>query len=237
MAAAVSLPRDRGDVERVARRAHRDAARRAVGNGRFADGHRELDSVDRALLVDHALCVTSPTPAPRSPPAAGRWRSSGRPRRGAHGSSAFPFSFCVRTAPPRRSGRKISCGSTPCCISSPASSCAFCVVVRVLEAPCVGVERDVDRLGDRRRQVDAELAEEVADDLPVDEASGTTRLIAPLARVVVVVVDVDHERRAAAAPPAGPVSAARVALSSASTTRVAASSGSSRCRSSSAMNS
>ena len=37
--------------------------------------------------------------------------------------------------------------------------------VRVLEAARVGDERDVERLGDLRRQRDVELAQEVADDL------------------------------------------------------------------------
>jgi hypothetical protein len=38
--------------------------------------------------------------------------------------------------------------------------------VRVLKSPRVRDERDVERLGDLRRQIDPELAKDVADDLP-----------------------------------------------------------------------
>ena len=51
--------------------------------------------------------------------------------------------------------------------------------VRVLEAARVRHERDVQRLGDLRRERDAELANTSASTSPVDEASGTTRLTSP----------------------------------------------------------
>src|SRR5581483_5915035 len=57
VAAPVPLPGDRGDVEGVARRAHRDSTQRPVRHRRLADGHRQLDALDGAELVDHALGV------------------------------------------------------------------------------------------------------------------------------------------------------------------------------------
>ena len=51
--------------------------------------------------------------------------------------------------------------------------------VRVLEAAGVGDERDVERLGDLGRQLDAELAKTSRSTSPVDEASATIRLTSP----------------------------------------------------------
>ena len=67
--------------------------------------------------------------------------------------------------------------------------------VRVLKAAGVGDERRVERLGELGRQIDAERAEDIAQQLPgrgcfrVDEDHVTE------ARVVVVVIDVERERR------------------------------------------
>ena len=69
--------------------------------------------------------------------------------------------------------------------------------VRVLEAAGVGHEADVKRLGDLRRQVDVELAQDVADHLGRRRRVGNDEVDVAEARVVVVVVDVDHEPRAA----------------------------------------
>src|SRR6185437_5913632 len=60
MPAAAPLAGDRGDVQGVRRRAHRDATRSARRLGRFTDGHRQLDAVDLAQLVDHTLGVLLP---------------------------------------------------------------------------------------------------------------------------------------------------------------------------------
>ena len=51
--------------------------------------------------------------------------------------------------------------------------------VRVLEAARVGDERDVERLGDLGRELDAELAKTSRTTSPVDEASATMRLTSP----------------------------------------------------------
>ncbi len=68
--------------------------------------------------------------------------------------------------------------------------------VRVLEAPRVGDERDVERFRDVRGQLHAELAQQVADDLPGRRRVRDDEVDRAEARVVVVVVDVDDERRA-----------------------------------------
>ena len=68
--------------------------------------------------------------------------------------------------------------------------------VRVLEPARVGDERDVQGLRDVRRQLDAELGQEVADDLAGRRRVRDDEVDRAEARVVVVVVDVDDERRA-----------------------------------------
>ena len=70
--------------------------------------------------------------------------------------------------------------------------------VRVLKAPRVGDERDVDRLGELRRQRHAQLGEQVAHDLAGRRGVGDDAVDLAEARVVVVVVDVDDERAPAA---------------------------------------
>ena len=67
--------------------------------------------------------------------------------------------------------------------------------VRVLEAPGVGDERDVEGLGDLGRQLDAELAEDVREHLAGRRRVRDDEVHVAEARVVVVVVDVDRERR------------------------------------------
>ena len=67
--------------------------------------------------------------------------------------------------------------------------------VRVLEAPGVGDERDVERLRDLRGQLDVELREEVAQDLARRGGVADDEVEIAEARVVVVVVDVDRQRR------------------------------------------
>ena len=68
--------------------------------------------------------------------------------------------------------------------------------VRVLEPPGVGDERDVERLGELRRQLDAELGENVPQNLAGRGRVGDDEVEVAEARVVVVVVDVEGERRA-----------------------------------------
>ena len=93
--------------------------------------------------------------------------------------------------------------------------------VRVLEAPRVGDDRDVERLGDRRGdQLDVELGEQVAEDLARRRGVPDDEVEAPEAGVVVVVVDVDDERRALEEGGSGP-SRRSFAQSSAITTRLA----------------
>jgi hypothetical protein len=64
--------------------------------------------------------------------------------------------------------------------------------VLVHELPGVGDQADIERVGDRRRQLDIEQGRQVVDDLrgaggvDVDEVDG------PETSVVVVVIDVDH---------------------------------------------
>ena len=65
--------------------------------------------------------------------------------------------------------------------------------VRVLEPPGVRDERDVERLGDVRRQFDVELAEHVAQHLARRGCVGDDEIDLAEARVVVVVVDVDRK--------------------------------------------
>ena len=66
--------------------------------------------------------------------------------------------------------------------------------VRVLEAAGVGDERDVERLGDLRCQVDVELEEDVADDLAGRRRVSDDEVDLPEPCVVVVVVDIERER-------------------------------------------
>ena len=72
--------------------------------------------------------------------------------------------------------------------------------VRILEAAGVGDERDVQRLCDLRRHVDAELGEEVAEDLARRGRVRDDEVEVPEARVVVVMVDVDHVLHAGQQP-------------------------------------
>jgi hypothetical protein len=76
--------------------------------------------------------------------------------------------------------------------------------VRVLEAPGVGDERDVEGLRDLRRQLDPSSREDVPQDLAVEDAVGRSVAVAE-ARVVVVVVDVEDERRACERLGVGPI--------------------------------
>ena len=68
--------------------------------------------------------------------------------------------------------------------------------VGVLETAGVGHDRDVERLGDVGRQLDAQLLEEVAEDLSRRGRRSDDHVDVAEAAVVVVMVDVDHERRA-----------------------------------------
>ena len=68
--------------------------------------------------------------------------------------------------------------------------------VGVLEAPRVSDERDVERLRDLRRELDAKLAKNVTQDLPGRRGVGNDQVDLREARVVVVVVDVDGQRYA-----------------------------------------
>ena len=68
--------------------------------------------------------------------------------------------------------------------------------VRVLEASGVGDEGDVERLGDRRRQLDSQLAEDVAQYLSRRRGRGVDEVDVAEARVVVMVVDVECQRHA-----------------------------------------
>ena len=73
--------------------------------------------------------------------------------------------------------------------------------VRVLEPARVRDQRDVERLRDLGRQLDAELAKRSRTISPVEDASATMQVDVAEARVVVVVVDVDDERRRCGALP------------------------------------
>ena len=67
--------------------------------------------------------------------------------------------------------------------------------VRVLEPARIRHERDVQRLGDLRREGEIELSEEVGEHLAGRRRVGDDEIDVPETRVVVVVIDVDHERR------------------------------------------
>ena len=67
--------------------------------------------------------------------------------------------------------------------------------LRVLEPAGIGDERDVQRLGDLRREREVELVEHVGEDLPGRGRIRDDEVDVPEARVVVVMVDVDDERR------------------------------------------
>jgi hypothetical protein len=67
--------------------------------------------------------------------------------------------------------------------------------VRVLEAARVRDERDVERLRDLRRQLDAELGEDISQHLARRGRVAHDEVDVAEARVVVVVVDVDRQRR------------------------------------------
>ena len=66
--------------------------------------------------------------------------------------------------------------------------------VRVLEPSRVGDERDVERLRQLRRELDAQLGEDVAQHLARRGRVGDDEVDVAEARVVVVVVDVEDER-------------------------------------------
>ena len=65
--------------------------------------------------------------------------------------------------------------------------------VRVLKSPRVRDERDVERLRDLRRQIDPELAKDVADDLAGGRRTGNDEVDLGELGVVVVVIDVERE--------------------------------------------
>ena len=67
--------------------------------------------------------------------------------------------------------------------------------VRVLKASGIGHQCDVQRFRDLGRQLDVQEAQEVAHDLTRRRGIPDDGIDAPEARVVVVVVDVDHEGR------------------------------------------
>jgi hypothetical protein len=67
--------------------------------------------------------------------------------------------------------------------------------VRVLEPARVGDEANVERLGDRRRQRDSELVEQVTDHLGGGRGVRVDQVDVSKAAVVVMVVDVDYELR------------------------------------------
>ena len=67
--------------------------------------------------------------------------------------------------------------------------------VRVLEAPGVRDERDVERLRELGRQLDAERGKDIAQDLPGRRRVGDDQVDVAETRVVVVMVDVENERR------------------------------------------
>ena len=67
--------------------------------------------------------------------------------------------------------------------------------LRVLEPAGIGDERDVQRLGDLRREREVELVEHVGEDLAGRGRIRDDEVDVPEARVVVVMVDVDDERR------------------------------------------
>ena len=67
--------------------------------------------------------------------------------------------------------------------------------VGVLEAAGIGDERDVERLGELRRQLDPEGGDDVAKHFSGRRRLGVDEVEVAEARIVVVVVDVERERR------------------------------------------
>ena len=187
-------PRDRRHVELVGRCTQADASRRPVAPRRLADQRRHVRALDGAQVVDDPLRVrlgrahlgevAAQEVRDHEPAALVDLGALQRPRQELHLRELDALVDVLedlvhvrarldelRRQPQRLRGR-----------------------VRVLEPPGVGDERDVERLGDVRRQLDAELAQQVADDLAGRRRVRDDEVHVAEARVVVVVIDVDDER-------------------------------------------
>src|SRR5581483_8308843 len=195
VAAAAERPSDRGDVELVDRGAQRDASRRCVVARRLADERRELGPLDGAEVVDDPLGVRLGR-ADLGEVAAHEVRDDDQP--------ALEHARALERACEQLHLRELD-GLVDLLEDvvdvGPRVDALGCEPqglrrrVRVLEAAGIGDEGDVERLGDLRRQLDAELSEDVAQDLARGRCVGDDQVHAAEARVVVVVVDVDDELR------------------------------------------
>ena len=207
MAAASALAGDRGDVEVCLGRPQADPVRRPVRGGRLADQRCELGPLDRAQVVDDPLGIRflrarvlevlalevgdDHAPSLEDLGVLERARDELELREG--DVLVHALEDAVDVGP-----RLHELGGETKCLGRR---------VRVLEATGVGDDGDVERLGDLRGEADAELAEDVGEDLAGRGGVADDQIHLPEAGVVVVVVDVHDElclfeqRRLGAEPP------------------------------------
>src|SRR5215475_7714586 len=194
MAPSTPLPGDRRNIDLVVRGPERNTSGRARRLRRLADHRGHLRAVHLTNAVDDPLRVllphaevleVGPEEVGDDQPAALVDRS---PLRGA------PYELQVRQ---RHTFVDLLRGVPG--IHARTQQASREVVrlrsrVRVPEAPRVGHQRDVDRLGDLPGQLDAELVEDPRGDLPGRRGPVEDEVDRPEARVVVVVIDVDRKR-------------------------------------------
>ena len=195
MPSAARLARDRAHVDLVDRRAQRDLPRRAAVAGRLADERRDERALDRAEHVDDPLGVrlgradrlevVAQEVRDDDLAALEHLRALERAREQLQLRELDVLVHALEDAV-HVGARLDEIGREPERLRRR---------VRVLEAARVGDERDVERLGDLRRQRDAELAEHVREHLARRGRVRDDEVDVAEARVVVVVVDVDRERR------------------------------------------
>ena len=196
VAAAVALARDHRDVDLVHRGPQRDAVQRPVPARRLPDQRRDHRSFDGAQVVDDPLrvrlgCpdlgeVVLPQVRDDEPAARVHLRPLERAREELQLRELDVLVDGLEDLVPVGAGLD-QVGREPKRLRAR---------VRVLEASGVGDERDVERLGDLGRDLDAEVGEEVGHDLARRGRVGDDQVDVAEARVVVVMVDVDRERRA-----------------------------------------
>ena len=194
VAATPTRAGDRRHVELVVRRAQAHAPLRVRRLGRLADDGRHLGAVHGPEVVDDPLGVLLPHAEvgevrphemrDDEPTALVDLRALERPREELElreldrlvDALEHAVDVDARLDELRRQPQRLRRG------------------VRVLEAARVGDERDVERLGDLRRQLDAPARGGCRGrSRPSTTPPGTTRLIFAEPRVVVVVVDVERE--------------------------------------------
>ena len=173
------FPGDRGDVEVCLGRPQADPVRRPVRGGRLADQRCELGALDRAQVVDDPLGVrllrarvvevlaleVGNDHAASLEDLCVLERARDELELGEGDVLVHALEDAVDVGP-----RLHELGGETKCLGRR---------VRVLEATRVGDDGDVERLGDRRREAEAELRKTSARISPVDEAWPTIRFTLP----------------------------------------------------------